>query len=171
MVADGVEDPLAHDGGEQLLNEQGQEDAADGSEVEVVHEEDGLELERLPAAHPLPAAEDYDVVDDHEDGRLLQRGHGRLARHELELIGRVAGDVLEGLVEDGPQVDAEGPVERGDWQGLEESRRSCTRHGVGCAGRFGLIYLGIDSGGARDRSIKLEAAGGQDTMRCGSRRA
>lgn len=38
-IADGEEDALADDGGQELLNEESQEDAADGGEVEVVDKE------------------------------------------------------------------------------------------------------------------------------------
>lgn len=66
-VADGVEDALANESREELLNEQRQEDTTDGGEVEVVDEEERLELEGLAVAHQLPAAKDDGVVNDDED--------------------------------------------------------------------------------------------------------
>jgi hypothetical protein len=102
VVADGKEDTLADNSGQKLLNEESQEEAADGGQVEVVDEEERLELEGLAVAHQLSAAKDNEVVDDDEDGRRLQGGHGSLKRHELEVIGRVANDGREQLVKDGP---------------------------------------------------------------------
>lgn len=128
VVADRVEDAMANDGGQELLNEESQEDAADGGEVEVVDEEQRLELEGLAVAHQLATAEDDDVVDDDEDGARLEGRQGRLKRHKLELIGRVAEDGGPCLVEDGPQVDAEGAVERRQRQLLVKGSRS-GRHG------------------------------------------
>jgi len=101
-VADGIEDSLAHDGGEQLLNEEGQQDSADRGQVEVVDQEERLQLEGFSVAHQAPAAEDDDVVDHDEDAGLPQRRHGRGACSEPEVIGGIAHDQLEGLVEDGP---------------------------------------------------------------------
>lgn len=102
VVADGKEDTLADNSGQKLLNEESQEEAADGGQVEVVDEEEGLELEGLAVAHQLSATKDDEVVDDDEDGRRLQSRHGSLERHELEVIGRVANDGREELVKDGP---------------------------------------------------------------------
>ncbi len=101
-VADGVEDATANNGRNQLLEEENQKDTADGGQVEVVDEEDGLELEGLTVAHELPSTKDDGVVDDDEDGGRLERGHRRLERHKLEVIGRVADDGSPGLIEDGP---------------------------------------------------------------------
>lgn len=101
-VADGMEDTAANNRGNQLLNEESQKYAADGGEVEVVDEEERLELEWLAVAHGLATTKDDGVVDDDEDGRRLERRHGRLEGHKLEVIGRVADDGLEGLAEDGP---------------------------------------------------------------------
>lgn len=101
-VADGVEDAAADDDGQKLLNEESQEDAADGGEVEVVDEEQRLELVGLPVAHPLTAAQDDGVVDDDEDGGLLDGRHGSLALDEAEVAGGIANDGRPGLIEDGP---------------------------------------------------------------------
>lgn len=101
-MADGVEDTAADNNGEKLLNEESQEDSADGGQVEVVDQEERAQLEGLAVAHKLATAEDDGVVDDNEDAGLLQSGHGRLAGNESEVLGRVAGDGLKGLAEDGP---------------------------------------------------------------------
>ena len=123
-----MEDALADNGGQDLLDEKGEQNAADGGQVEVVDQEEGAQLEGLAVAHQLPAAEDDCVVDDDEDARLLERRHGGGARLEAEVLGRVAGDELEGLAEDGPEVDAEGPVQRRDRQLLEKRERRLGRH-------------------------------------------
>lgn len=68
VVADRVEDTMANDGGEKLLNEQSQKDGADGGQDEVVDEEQSLEFEGFAVAHQLAATEDDGVVDDNEDG-------------------------------------------------------------------------------------------------------
>lgn len=89
-VADGVEDAAADDGREQLLNEESQKSTADNGQDEVVNQEETLELEGFPVAHDLSATEDDGVVDGDEDGGRLERRHGSLERHKLEVIGRVA---------------------------------------------------------------------------------
>lgn len=102
MVTDGVEDALSDDRGEKLFNEEGEEDSADGSQVEVVDEEEGLQLESLASSHQLTSSKNYNVVYNDEDRGLFECGHGRLAGDELEVVGRVAGNKLKGLVENGP---------------------------------------------------------------------
>lgn len=124
-----MEDAASDDGRDQLLNKEKQKNAADGSEVEVVNEEQRLELEGLTAAHQLATSENDGVVDDDEDGRRLERRHGRLERNELEVIGRVADDGSPSLVEDGPQVDAKRAVHRGQRQLLVECRHGSGGHG------------------------------------------
>ena len=101
-IADGVEDAVANESREKLLNKQSQEDGADSGEVEVVDEEDGFELEGLTVPHQLPTAEDDGIVDDDEGARRLEGRHGRLERDKLELIDWIANDGRPGLVEDGP---------------------------------------------------------------------
>jgi hypothetical protein len=113
VVADGEEDTVPGDRGDQLLGEEGQQDTADGREVEVVHLEQEVELERLASAHQLPTAKDDDVVCDERSGARLERRERRLAGDEAEVLGLVASNGLEDLLEDGPQGDAEGAVKRG----------------------------------------------------------
>jgi hypothetical protein len=45
VVADGVEDAVAHQGGQKLLHEQSQKNGADSGEKEVVNHEESVELE------------------------------------------------------------------------------------------------------------------------------
>ena len=75
--------------------------------------EQAIELHRLPSLHQFPSTENDEVVRNERDGRLLHCRHGRLAGHEAEVICWVSAHQLEGLVEDGPEGDAEGPVEAG----------------------------------------------------------
>lgn len=102
VVADGVEDALAHDGRQNLLDEKGQQDGGDGGQDEVVDEKERFKLESVSFAHPLATPENDDVVADDKNTRLLEGGHGRDAGLKLEFAGRVADDGLPGLVEDGP---------------------------------------------------------------------
>lgn len=129
-----MEDTVARDLGQQLLNEENEEHAADGSEVEVVDEEKALELERLAVPHQRATTKDDDVVQDDEDARLLERRHGRDASLEAEVVGRVAHDGCPRLVEDGPQRDAERPVE-GRGPDLEQRPAGDGRR-LGDHGRF-----------------------------------
>lgn len=102
VVADGVEDALAHNGRQYLLNEKSQQNGGYGGENEVVDEEERLKLEPVPFAHPLATTEDDNVVADDKDARLLEGGHGSDAGLELEFASRITNDGLPGLVEDGP---------------------------------------------------------------------
>lgn len=138
MVADGVENAVANEGGQELLDEQGQEDGADGGQDKVVDHEQSVQLEGGQLLHDLTATEDDDVVGDQHGRGLLEGGHGGHALGELELAGGITHDLLVGLVEQGPQVDAKGPVqggeghilkefghgERGGSDGVDESRKS-----------------------------------------------
>lgn len=110
-VANGVIQPVTSQGGDQLLGEEEEEREGNKGEEEVVNQEDGLKLEGLTGAHELPAAEDDGVVDDDEGRGRLEGRHGRLKGHKLELVGRVANNGRPDLVEQGPEVDAKGPVE------------------------------------------------------------
>lgn len=85
-----------------MFKEEDKKNAADSGEVEVVDQEQSLELERLTVAHVFPPAENYGIVDDNEDARLLERRHWGPTGLESEVLGRVAGDGLEGLAENGP---------------------------------------------------------------------
>lgn len=128
VVANGVEDAVADNGWEKLLNVQGQQDGADGGQDEVVNQEQGLELEGLAVAHQLATTKDDRVVDDDEDRSRLEGRHGRLERHKLELLGWVADTSGPCLVEDRPQMDAEGTIERRQRQLLVERGGSGGSH-------------------------------------------
>lgn len=101
-IADSEEDTLAHDGGQDLLDEEGKEDAGNSSQDEVVDQEDLLELEFVLLAHVFSTSQDDDVVNEDENSRLLQCGHGRDTGLETKLAGWVADAQLESLVKDGP---------------------------------------------------------------------
>lgn len=102
MVANGVEDTVADNGGQELLNEKSQEDGADGGQEEVVDHEQGVQLEGGEVLHDLTTTEDNDVVGDQHSRGLLEGGQRGHALNKVELAGRVAHDLLIGLVKDGP---------------------------------------------------------------------
>lgn len=93
---------MADNGWQELLNKQSQEDGADSGQKEVVNHEQSVQLEGGEVLHDLTATEDDDVVGDQHGRGLLECGHRGRARDEVELAGRVAHDLLIGLVEDGP---------------------------------------------------------------------
>jgi hypothetical protein len=102
VVANSEEKPLPRENGDQLLREERKESPADGREVKVVHLEQEVELERLPLAHKLPTAEDYDVVGDKRHYADLEGRKRCLSLYEAEVLWLVPGDGLEALFEDGP---------------------------------------------------------------------
>ncbi|GMF73830.1 unnamed protein product [Aspergillus oryzae] len=110
VVANGEEDSISPDGGQKLLDEKGQQSRADRGQVEVVDHEQGVELEGREILHDHTTSKDYDVVGDKHRGGFPESGHGGLSLNKLELAGRIAHDLLESLVEDGPEVDAKGPI-------------------------------------------------------------
>ena len=120
VVTDGVEDAVAPDGGDQLLNKQGQEDGADRGQDEVVEHEQGVELERREVLHDLATTENHHIVSHQQSRGLLEGGQRGHARDELEFAGGVAHDLLIGLVEERPQVNAKGPIESREGHILEE---------------------------------------------------
>lgn len=102
VVTDGIEDAVAPDSGEQLLDEQHQENGADDGQEQVVDHEQGVELERGEVLHDLTATENNDVVG-HEKGRgLLEGGQRGYTLHEVELACGVSHDLLISLIKDGP---------------------------------------------------------------------
>ena len=110
MVANSVEDTVSPDSRDQLFDEKSQQDRADGREIEVVHHKQGVQLERLEPLHNLAATEDEDVIGDEHHSGLIEGGHRGDALDELELAGRVSDNILKGLVEDGPQMNAKGTI-------------------------------------------------------------
>lgn len=108
-----MENAVSDNLGQELLDEQNQEKTADDGQVEVVNLEEEVELERLATTHELSATKDDDVVGNEHGGRLLEGGHGGLSRDEAEVLGLVALDRGEGLLEDGPQLETEGTVKSG----------------------------------------------------------
>lgn len=102
IIANRVEDATSNNGRQQLLDEEGQEDGRDGSQVEVVNEEKCLELEGRAVAHKLATSKDDGVVNSNEKSCLLQGGHGRLPGDKPEVANRVASEEGPDLVKDGP---------------------------------------------------------------------
>lgn len=138
MVANGVEDAVADEGRQKLFDEQGQENGTDGGQEEVVDHEDGVELESRQLLHDFATTEDDHIVGDQEGGGLLEGGDGSDALGELELAGGVTHDHLVGLIEQRPQVDAEGTVQgreghilkkfgHGDWGAFFEAKVANTK--------------------------------------------
>jgi hypothetical protein len=114
VVANCKEKTLAGNRGDDLLGKEGKKYAADCCEVEVVHLEQEVQLEGLAAAHELSSTEDYNVVCQKRDDADLESGQGGLAGDEAEVLRLVANNGLEDSLEDGPQLEAKWPVERGD---------------------------------------------------------
>lgn len=119
-VADGKEKALVVQSWDQLLGEEGQQYATYRSEVEVVDHKGSIELERRAVAHQLAAAENYNVVCEDQRSGLLHGRHGSDMGLEVEVLRVVSLDGREGLVEDGPEVDAEGAVDRRALDGSED---------------------------------------------------
>lgn len=112
MVANREEETMTGDCGNHLLGEERQQCAADGGEVEIMDLEQEVELERLPSAHEFAAAEDDDVVCDKKSGAGLESREGSLALGEAEILRLVAYNRLKSLLEDGPELDTKGAVQR-----------------------------------------------------------
>jgi hypothetical protein len=102
VVANGEEKALPGNYRNQLFREQGEEGAADGGEVKVVHLEQKVELERLPIAHKLAPAKDCNVVYDERSDADFEGGERRLSLDEAEVLGLVACNGLEALLKDRP---------------------------------------------------------------------
>ena len=92
VAANGIENTISENSGEELFNEESQETTADDGQVEIVNHEGAIEDECLTMFHQLSPTKDYNVVCDQSSCRLFQSGHGRNARHKLEVAGRVAED-------------------------------------------------------------------------------
>jgi hypothetical protein len=129
-VADGVENTVPDEGGEQLLNEESQKTTADDGQVEVVDLERAVQAEGCAVPHELAASQNNGVVCNERQDRLFVRRHDGVAGHELELLGRVAKHLLPRGGEDGPEGDAKGTVE-GRHTDLEVGEG---RHAGGCVG-------------------------------------
>ena len=102
VVADGIEDSIAHDSRDQLLEEEQEQGARDDGQVKVVDLEGAIELKSRATTHDLTAAKDDDAVQDQGDCHDGMSGHWCAPGHEAELLGLVAHDGLETSFEDGP---------------------------------------------------------------------
>lgn len=111
MVANGEEDAIFPDSGEQLLNKERQQSRAYRGQVEVVDHKQRVELERREVLHDGATTEDDHVVGDQHRGGGADVRQRRFALDELELAGRIADNILEGLVKNGPELDAERPID------------------------------------------------------------
>lgn len=121
---------MSHEGGQELLNEQNQENATDEGQNEVVDHEQSVELERRQLLHDFATTEDDNVVCDKHHGGLLQCGQRGHILGELELASRVAHDLLVGLVKEGPQVHTKRPIEGRGGHMLKDFGRHCDGIGL-----------------------------------------
>lgn len=119
-VADSKEKALVVQSWDQLFGEESQQDGADRGEVEVMDHKGSIELERRAVAHQLAAAENYNVVCEDQRSGLLHGRHGGDMGLEIEILRVVSFDSREGLVEDGPEVDAKGAVDCRALDGRED---------------------------------------------------
>lgn len=102
VVTDGVEDAVAPDCGDQLLDEQCQEYSTDEGQGQVVYHEQSVELERLSVLHEFSPRENRHVVCYQHSRCCLQCGERCRPWYEDELVGREAHDLGVGRVEEGP---------------------------------------------------------------------
>ncbi len=115
-------------GGDKLLNEENEEDGADGGQDEIMDQEQGLEFEGLSIAHPLATTENDGVVEDGEDEGFFQCRQWSPPSGKPEIIGRVADHDFEGLAEIWPDGHAEGPIESRDGERLPQRSRCWSGH-------------------------------------------
>lgn len=102
ILANGVKDASTNQGGQKLFDEEGKKNARDEGKVEIVNHEGTVEHKGLTILHQFTTAEDDDIVCDEANGRLFQGRHGGGPRYEEKIVGGVANDALESLVEDWP---------------------------------------------------------------------
>lgn len=102
---------MSPESGEKLLNEQDQQNSANGGQKEVVNHEQGVKLECRQLLHDLTATENDNVVSDKHHCSLLQGGQRGDTLGEVELASGIPHDLLVGLVEEGPQVHTKGSIE------------------------------------------------------------
>lgn len=119
-IADSEEETLVVKSWDQLLSEESQQDGANRSEVEVVDHEGSIEFESRAVAHQLASTENYNVVCENQRSGLLHGRHGGDMGLEVEVLGVVSLDGREGLVKDGPEVDAKGALDGRALDGSEE---------------------------------------------------
>ena len=100
--ADCVEDSIADESWNELLDEQEQQNATDRGQVEVVDLEEGVKRKRCAVSHQLTSSKNYDIIRNQSNSRLF---HGRHRCHtwcEDELLRLIAHDRLECVREDWP---------------------------------------------------------------------
>ena len=169
VVAYGEEKPMSVDRGDQLLGKQRKQCTTNEGKVKVVQLEQEAELQRLAAPHHLPPAKYYNVVCDKDARRGLERRDGRLAGHIAKILCRVSEYGFPSSAKDGPQREAEGPVER---RGAEFYERGLAHGGtdrrIGCWGNQ-TLFCGSGGGALRlrhDRQMR-----GRETRRNQTRKS
>ena len=111
VVANGVEETVSAEDGDQVLDEQQKQGTRGDSEEEVVEDEQGLELEGILVLHDLTAAKDDDEVGDGPHGNLVLCGQWGDTLLEDEGADGVAGDELVALAEEVIELDAKGLID------------------------------------------------------------
>lgn len=109
-MADGIEQTVSGEDGDQVLDEEDQESARGDGQQEVVENEQGLELEGLLALHDLATAKDDDKVGDGPHGDLVLGREWGDTLLEDEGVDALAGDELVALGKVGVELDAEGLI-------------------------------------------------------------
>lgn len=102
MRADGVENAVSRQRGDQLFSKKRKQAAADDGEVKVVDFKKAIELHWRSPAHQFSTSEDYNVVGSENYCCGLESGHGRCAGNKAKVLRSVALDCIEGFLEYGP---------------------------------------------------------------------
>ena len=107
---DGVEESVAGEDGDQVLDEEEKERARGDGEEEVVEDEGVLELEGILGLHDLAASKDDDKVGEspHDDFLVSRQGGNTLG--EAERVDALASDELVALAEEVIEFDAKGLI-------------------------------------------------------------
>ena len=115
VAANGVEDTIAHDFWEKLLNEEREKATADDGKVKIMNHEWAIQDERVSLLHELPSTEYYDIVCHQRGHSRRKRRHNSLAALESEILGHIAKDGGVAFGKDGPHFNPERAVEGRDW--------------------------------------------------------
>lgn len=155
VIANGVKHAMPDNGGDELFEKQQQQHPTDDSEVEIMHFEQAIQLQRATLFHDLAAAEDDQVVGDQGCGGLRHGRHGGDALLEAPVFRFVAQQCVEGMGEDGPELVNE-------FQSSAVIREVGKGEG-GCVGERGWRVVWGMGGGERGRPIHAHQMVGPET--------